>query len=558
MPASFPYQPLDISVDSIRLLKLDGDLSSDNLQCELTHTTFASKPKYDALSYTWGSPDLVKTININGHEVEIRENLYWALFNLRRRMSQRLFWIDAICVNQDDLEERNRQVSLMAFIYSRAQTVLVWLGRPTMTPSEMNMYQTKLREELIYKLRDVDYWRRVWIVQEIGLARKISCFYEFRAQTIVEDWESFMMTMGERVSRAREEEKSMLPLKLRRHREGRHGDLNILERLLESFADAECQEPRDKIYGFLGLAHDCQDKSLKVDYSKSFFDLYEEVICFQQSAKPLEDPFPLDIDRTMRLVSFSSLLQLMLEGKVDNEIAIRSPTLEYYNLKSRTLTFTARGLIQGLIAHLGPSYSDAVSSFECERRWKATFERYYKSPDSLSLLREQDEDYTSKLLDMSETDLAKICSFKGPLYSYSRPDLNILFNVDWLTNGRRKEQVGFGLESIRSIPETAPIEEPHRSDEPRRFLGSDRFMGLVPADARLGDRICRFWGCDIAVVLRSVPNRGFQIVGRADISTPWERTEQRPGRRKGIPIEYQVGGVVLITMDIFTLQKLTR
>jgi hypothetical protein len=68
-----------------------------------------------------------------------------------------LLWVDAICINQDDIEERNRQVKLMAFIYSRALAVLVWLGRPVSHPIELQEYQAGFKQELVFKLRDVDY-----------------------------------------------------------------------------------------------------------------------------------------------------------------------------------------------------------------------------------------------------------------------------------------------------------------------------------------------------------------------------------------------------------------
>jgi hypothetical protein len=63
----------------------------------------------------------------------------------------------------------------------------------------------------------------------------------------------------------------------------------------------------------------------------------------------------------------------MLEGKVDDEVKLRSLTDKI----SESPTYTARGLVQGCIIHLEPSYSDTVSSFEAEKRWKASFERYY-------------------------------------------------------------------------------------------------------------------------------------------------------------------------------------
>lgn len=163
----------------------------------------------------------------------------------------------------------------MAFIYSRAQAVLIWLGRLIYPQHVTVSYNTQLE-----RLRHVEYWRRVWIVQEIGLARKISFFYEFRNQTVVIEWQHFMSTLEDMASHENDDAEAVLPLKLKKHREGRHGDINKLEQLLETFAYTDCQEPRDKIYGFMGLAHDCQNGPLKVNYSISLLDLYKEVVAF--------------------------------------------------------------------------------------------------------------------------------------------------------------------------------------------------------------------------------------------------------------------------------------
>jgi hypothetical protein len=82
-------------------------------------------------------------------------------------------------------------------------------------------------------------------------------------------------------------------------------------------------------------------------------------------------------------------------------------------------------------------------------------------------------------------------------------------------------------------------------------------MGLAPAEAKLGDRIFRFWGCDVAAVLREERGVGLHIIGRADVSTPWEKVEQQL-----MYIEpsgtFSSGGVAEIRLGIYTLQRLTR
>jgi hypothetical protein len=72
--------------------------------------------------------------------------------------------------------------------------------------------------------------------------------------------------------------KADMALRLAEQREHRHGDSFLLANLVNVCQNSLCEEPRDKIYGFVGIAHDCQDASLPVDYSKSLFEVYEDVI----------------------------------------------------------------------------------------------------------------------------------------------------------------------------------------------------------------------------------------------------------------------------------------
>ena len=64
---------------------------------------------------------------------------------------------------------------------------------------------------------------------------------------------------------------------------------------------------------------------------------------------------------------------------------------------------------------------------------------------------------------------------------------------------------------------------------PWRFLGSNRTMGLVPPEAQERDLVCRFWGCDVAAVLRWDPDKEFfHIIGRVHVATRWQGTEDQP------------------------------
>jgi hypothetical protein len=125
----FTYSPLDTTVDGTRLVILEPCATwGDVIHCRLVHVTFGQMPKYEAPSYTWGSEDSQNAIVIDGKTFLISDNLWEALVRLRKPCKERFLWIDAICINQDDIPERNQQLRIMPHIYSRAQMVLVWLG----------------------------------------------------------------------------------------------------------------------------------------------------------------------------------------------------------------------------------------------------------------------------------------------------------------------------------------------------------------------------------------------------------------------------------------------
>jgi Heterokaryon incompatibility protein (HET) len=108
------YDRLDPSVDGIRLMTLLPCKSSDSaIACSLAPVPFSERPKYEALYNAWGSESKPYDILVNGKALEVGRNLYRALQNLRSTKEERTIWVDAICINQSDLAERNSQVAMM-------------------------------------------------------------------------------------------------------------------------------------------------------------------------------------------------------------------------------------------------------------------------------------------------------------------------------------------------------------------------------------------------------------------------------------------------------------
>jgi hypothetical protein len=230
------YQPLTNST-SIRLLKIHplaskSGISEDTIQCCMEVVDLAKRPIYDALSYTWGDPKTLyygpqeprgkdwvnwsHTILCNGKPVSVSTNLYTAMLALRCRKTRKSIdnhtlyqpaesiWIDALCINQRDDDERARQVGIMDKIYDQAQSVPIWLGNEDAAttraltamaaldclighPEEwLKTYTLQLPETYstldippinvsqwidLFAFLNRSWFKRAWIVQEVTLSK---------------------------------------------------------------------------------------------------------------------------------------------------------------------------------------------------------------------------------------------------------------------------------------------------------------------------------------------------------------------------------------------------
>ncbi len=124
---SYEYQPLP-STRHVRLVHIQPGERSAALNCHISVHLLDDPPQYSALSYTWGSPVQERFIDCDDLRLGVTLNLWKALRSLRQATDTRTFWIDAICINQKNIHERNSQVRLMKEIYQRAVEVVVWLG----------------------------------------------------------------------------------------------------------------------------------------------------------------------------------------------------------------------------------------------------------------------------------------------------------------------------------------------------------------------------------------------------------------------------------------------
>jgi hypothetical protein len=126
---AFQYETLQDPQD-IRLVEIQPNSNNlSQLECKIMTKNLSNLNfSYQCLSYVWGTPDQNKSILCNNRTLKVTDNLFVALKNLRQNKATFPIWIDQLCINQEDIAERNKQVMLMATIYEKAERTIIWIG----------------------------------------------------------------------------------------------------------------------------------------------------------------------------------------------------------------------------------------------------------------------------------------------------------------------------------------------------------------------------------------------------------------------------------------------
>ena len=128
-----PYTYKRLGAGEIRLLKLySAQIDEDEFRAELHHVELTPKLEFFAVSYVWGEQKFPNVLHMQAPTIlKITRTLHDALKRFRQRDVPVMLWVDAVCINQGDIEERSSQIPSMGFIYTYAQKVLAWLGSAT-------------------------------------------------------------------------------------------------------------------------------------------------------------------------------------------------------------------------------------------------------------------------------------------------------------------------------------------------------------------------------------------------------------------------------------------
>ncbi|KAH7381145.1 heterokaryon incompatibility protein-domain-containing protein [Phaeosphaeria sp. MPI-PUGE-AT-0046c] len=267
----YQHQLLDNNKRQFRLLRLCNS-SECAMNYQLITSSLENHPPYVALSYTWGEETSTGSINIDGKKFKIGTNL---LSFLDTYHADEYLWIDQICIDQSNIEERNHQVGMMWEFYIQCKFVLVWLqDEKTRNDDEKSSGWPTIA--LLHNA----YFGRVWIVQELLLSKDVHILVEGNVSV---SWES----LRKKCEELRPEIRKALPSSTRwmveswYHRRlfASHTPVSSTYYVTTTvgwFCDKKCKEPRDKVYGFMALVQ--PSSRVDIDYQRAVQEIFLDAV----------------------------------------------------------------------------------------------------------------------------------------------------------------------------------------------------------------------------------------------------------------------------------------
>jgi hypothetical protein len=565
MVKQYKYSPLQPR--EIRLLSLQSgqNLPDGVLRCQMIHASLddRSRLEFAALSYTWGDPTRNIPILINNKSFQLHESAHQALCKALPGVH---LWIDAVCINQNDNEEKAKQVPLMRDIYSLAGAVDVWLGPaadnsdfaiefigqlreilPTM--SSENDFGYNVQAELerktnskindwkwsaVNKLLERPWFTRVWVVQEVGLS---TGNVQFICGDRAIDWGSLVDFLEKlialqalsvitkakpngdpdylgatRVPAAIIQMRLILGLYAKRE----SGSLRLQEAIQYGIV-CKATNPRDKIYGLYGIAA-VRDPKMAPDYNKSVQQVYIEVarhlMTTNRSLDLLSDAGITYEDRLSSLPSWVPNLNVDRNPRLGSpsEMAYHAGgnTSPVFHWKKGANDLIMRGYLLDTVTHQTSYFDYTPEGFR-----PARLLRDYFSQVAVLLIRQGfDLEDTAVQDSLMRTMVADRDLDDKPLHS----DFPTLF-ASFVEYQRHPElyEEGFSYLGVKGA-DPAKDEKfgiamcarqytlPMESCLPRRrfCLTKGGRMGIVPTGTQVGDVIAIFHGTTVPFVLRKV------------------------------------------------------
>lgn len=274
---------------------------------------------FEALSYAWGEKDESKKVLLNGKPKAVSATLHSALHRMQKlpeaKMGMR-FWIDALCINQDDIQERNHQVKRMRHIYGIARAVIVWLGRENNDDEKAIRVMNDTYRDVNQNNRLIPpaeftqddwsalcafmrkpYWSRLWIIQELATNHHSTLFLcgkQALTREMLKKGADCCQKLSKEGRRFYQSIRSDIWLIATRiHRlvdlSTTQTTSSMLTTTLSLASRAEARDPKDKVFGILGLLDKSISSKIIPDYENSVQQVFADLtIAIIETTRSLE------------------------------------------------------------------------------------------------------------------------------------------------------------------------------------------------------------------------------------------------------------------------------
>ncbi|KAI4274215.1 MAG: hypothetical protein LQ337_004094 [Flavoplaca oasis] len=543
---SFEYTPLDDDRHCVRLLILKSGSSPVAIDCHLIQVPLGDGPSYEALSYTWGTPEFTSSISLNGTDFQVTPNLGSALKRLRLDNEDRIMWIDAICIDQANISEKSQQVQQMRRIYQSASRVVVWLGSEA---EESNIAMAAIermgssfdsatmRLEDACNVPDVDisdtawqalgrlfrrsWYKRIWILQEVSASKNV--IVVCGPQSV--PWTTFCFAAFYIHYRAGREP-GPSPLKDIGYEalftlctfmfnrtvseDSRRRETGLL-RLLTQFRHCEATNPKDKVYALLGMASDMPDDAdFKPNYAKPVAEVYQDLVEFIVTKDRNLDVLRAceisgpehDLPSWVPDWSRASSYQALYSFASTHPIKASGNSVAVIRILEDSSTLVAQGVYVDIVIEISDSpmsTSDAAPRDSLVERITDDIEPLTDGIKRLTVGIERLTDNIERLTDNIINNALNAIDTHGPAIRAAMgissdgppvPVSSARYRSDFLSNPR-------------------PISS---------FWTDTQLLGTTQASPMYGDIVCVLLGCSVPLILRPQEDDVYLLVGEASIA----------------------------------------
>lgn len=554
MALRYDYSPLSEEARQIRLLTLLPDQSDAPIRITVQIRRLAKEIEFEALSYVWGSPSDPQEIFVETKKpknwklwhstrfrlttLPITRNLFEALQHLRLKDRPRVLWIDAVCVDQQNLEERGRQVLRMPDIYTQAKHVVLWLGpesyNSTLAMKAIDDIGSKIAvdwgldrirttsangsdptskaflddlrrwPEIWLAFRDLldrPYFRRLWVLQEIYLAKERAQIVCGSQQTSPERFFNAVCYISKY---SRTPALSELAVNVRRLGRICKSQNGILESLMNTTRYCHCFDERDRVYALLSLVPEGRRYGIRPSYTKTVLEVFQEVVLKRSVA--------------------SARLDVLRQCSIDDRMLHLPTWVPNFSKRLKAAKLPLGSADLGARAHMQcGSKGTLTATGVCVT---AVHDIKVNLPRLVPETRDEAASTIRELIsvlnscDGSNNRLSNLQSLCRALCANSYRERYIPLDDSWPNFKEAQKYIvevdSWSLNASAEPPELyLPYLPTINAMLKGRFLiiTTDGRLGLAPEAAKPGDKVCVLLGCEVSLLLRPDGNANYLVVG---------------------------------------------